>query len=185
MHKILYNDDMQGQKKKQEFRPEVVSRRSEFIAWGSAIVVNGAWILLVVFNQAVSFWLLLLGIPLLLVALGMSLANWMDRRTLIELHEGGISFSNGLRKADLSWEEIKEVRVLPAQWGQKVQVLGEDAYFAFHTLGEVTSNGRLLGRTGFQDGDWILKQILDESGLIESKQVDLGDQQEGYYYSRQ
>ena len=185
MHKILYNDDMQGQMKKPEFRPEVVSRRSKFIAWGSAIVVNGTWILLVVFNQAVSFWLLLLGIPLLLVALGMSLANWMDRRTLIRLHEDGISFSNGLRKVDLSGEEIKEVRVRPAQWGQKVQVLGEDAYFAFHTLGEVTSNGRLLGRTGFQDGDWILKQILDETGLIESKQVDLGDHQEGYYYSRQ
>jgi hypothetical protein len=66
-----------------------------------------------------------------------------------------------------------------------VQVFGEKSYFAFHTLGEVKSNGKILGRTGFIDGDLILAQILDKSGISESKQVDLGDQQEGYYYSRQ
>jgi len=42
-----------------------------------------------------------------------------------------------------------------------------------------------LGRTGFMKGDQILEHILEKSGLSESKQVELGDQQEGYYYSRQ
>jgi uncharacterized membrane protein len=170
---------------KSEFKPELVSRRSELIAWGSAVVVNGAWLLLIVFNQSMSFWLPILGIPLLLIAIGISLGNWMDRKTIIKQDEKGIYFSNGLRHADLSWDEIKEVRILPAQWGEKVQVFGEEVYFAFHTLGEVKSNGRVLGRTGFKDGDRILKHILDKSGLSESQQVDLGDQQEGYYYSRQ
>jgi hypothetical protein len=155
------------------------------IAWGSAILVNGAWLLLIFFNQSMSFWLPILGIPLLLVAIGISLGNWMDRKTIIKLKFEGIYFSNGLRHTDLRWDEIKEVRVLPAQWGEKVQVFGDEVYFAFHTLGEVTSNGKVLGRTGFKNGDWILKHILDKSGLSESKQVELGDQQEGYYYSRQ
>ena len=183
--KILYNEAMKTPLEKSEFKPELVSRRSELIAWGSAVVVNGAWLLLIVFNQSMSFWLPILGIPLLLIAIGISLGNWMDRKTIIKQDEKGIYFSNGLRHADLSWDEIKEVRILPAQWGEKVQVFGEDVYFAFHTLGEVKSNGRVLGRTGFKDGDRFLKHILDESGLSESQQVDLGDQQEGYYYSRQ
>jgi hypothetical protein len=176
---------MEGQLEKREFTPELVSRRSEAIAWGSAIMVNGAWLLLILFNQSMSFWLPILGIPLLLIAIGISLGNWMDRKTILKMDENGVNFSNGLRHADLSWNEVKEVRVLPAQWGEKVQVFGEKAYFAFHTLGEVTSNGKVLGRTGFIDGYRILERILDKSGLSESKQVDLGDQKEGYYYSRQ
>jgi hypothetical protein len=176
---------MEDHLEKKEFKPELVSRRSEFIAWGSAIVVNGAWLLLIYFDQGMSVWLPILGIPLLLIAIGISLGNWMDRKTIIKIDVNGINFSNGLRRADLNWSEIKEVRVLPAQWGEKVQVFGEKVYFAFHTLGEVTSNGRVLGRTGFKDGTRILEHILEKSGLSESQQVDLGDQKEGYYYSRQ
>ena len=176
---------MDGQFEKIEYKPELVSRRSELIAWGGAIFVNGAWLALILFNQSMSFWLPILGIPLLLIAIGMSLANWMDRKTILKLDTNGIDFNNGLRHAELSLDVIKEVRVLPAQWGEKVQVFGEEVYFAFHTLGEVTSNGRVLGRTGFNDGDRILEHVLLKSGLSESDQVDLDDQQEGYYYSRQ
>jgi hypothetical protein len=167
------------------FNPEKFSRRSEMIAWGSAILVNGAWIMLIVFNQSMTFWLPVLGIPLLLVAIGMSLANWMDRKTIIRMDDEGIYFSNGLRHVNLNWEQINEVRVLPAQWGEKVQVFGPGSYFGFYTLGEVKSNGKVLGRTGFKEGDLILEHILERSGLIDGKQVDLGDQQQGYYYSRQ
>lgn len=176
---------MSIQEVRDEFRPELVSRRSELIAWGTAILVNGAWLLLLIFNQSLSFWLPILGIPLLLIAIGMSLGNWIDRKTKLKLEVEGVYFSNGLRHVSLNWDEIKEVRVLPAQWGEKVQVFGEESYFAFHTLGEVKSNGRVLGRTGFIEGEQILEHILDKSGLSESKQIELGDQQEGYYYSRQ
>jgi hypothetical protein len=174
---------MNSSLEKSEFKPELVSRRSEFIAWGSAILVNGAWLLLFIFNQSLSFWLPILGIPLLLIAIGISLGNWMDRKTILRLDVDGVYFSNGLRHVSLTWDEIKEVRVLPAQWGEKVQVFGEEAYFGFHTLGEVTANGRVLGRTGFVKGDQILEHVLEKSGLSESKQIELGDQQEGYYYS--
>jgi hypothetical protein len=169
----------------QEYSPELSSRRSEFIAWGSAILVNSSWILLIIFNQQMSFWLPLLGIPLLLVSLGMSLANWMDRHTKIFLDSDGIYFSNGLRHVQLKWQEIQEVRVLPAQWGKKVQVFGGRSYFGFHTLGEVRAHGNVLGRTGFVDGEQILKEILNEALLSEVRQVEVGGQLEGYYYSRE
>jgi hypothetical protein len=168
----------------QVFRPELVSRRSELIAWISALLVNGAWIVLLLLGQSLSFWLPILGIPLILIAFGMSLGNWMDRHTFLKFDLDGVSFSNGLRNVQLEWPDIQEVRVLPAQWGQKVQVFGEKSYFGFHTLGEVTANGRVLGRTGFVDGERVLEQILERAMLGEIKQVELGNQQEGYYYSR-
>lgn len=173
------------QAERQEYNPELVSRRSELIAWGSAILVNGTWILLILLGQPLSFWLLILGIPLILIASGMSLGNWMDRHTVLKLDFASIFFSNGLRHVQLKWQEIQEVRVLPAQWGKKVQVIGECSYFGFHTLGEVRANGKVLGRTGFVDGDRVLEQILDRAALREVKQVEVGGQQEGYYYSRE
>ena len=86
---------MSIQEERNEFKPELVSRRSELIAWGSAIVVNGAWLLLLMFNQSLSFWLPILGVPLLLIAIGMSLGNWMDRKTKLRLEVEGVYLSNG------------------------------------------------------------------------------------------
>ena len=175
---------MNIQAERQEFHPELVSRRSEMIAWGSALLVDVVWILLIITGQYFSFWLSILGVPLTLIAMGISLSNWMDRHTIIRLDERGISFSNGMRHTSLQWNEIQEVRVLPAQWGKKIQVFGKKSYFGFHTQGEVIAHGRSLGRTGFADGDFILQNILDKANLSAVKQIDVGDQQEGYYYSR-
>lgn len=183
--KILYNVGMESLMEKKEYRPELLNRRSELIAWGTAILVNGTWLFLFFYSHWISYWLPILGIPLLLIAMGISLGNWMDRKTIMNLDERGIYFSNGLRKVILDWDAINEVRVLPAQWGEKVQVFGIEAYFAFHTLGEVTTDGRVLGRVGFKDGNRILEWILEKSNLIKREQLDLGDQKEGYIYSRQ
>jgi hypothetical protein len=175
---------MNIQAERQEFHPELVSRRSELIAWGSALLVDGVWILLILTGQLSSFWLPLLGVPLILIALGISLANWMDRHTIIKLDEQRISFSNGLRHTLLQWNDIQQVRVLPAQWGKKVQVFGERSYFGFHTLGEVFAYGKPLGRTGFVEGDFILQVILDKADLSAVNQINVEGRQEGYYYSR-
>jgi len=176
---------MNTSKELQVFKPELVSRRSELVAWMTAVLVNGTWVVLLLLGQPLSFWLLILGIPLIIIAFGMSLSNWMDRHTFMELDLEGVFFSNGLRNVRLAWQELQEVRVLPAQWGQKVQVFGEQSYFGFHTLGEVKANGRVLGRTGFAEGERALAQILDKAEFRETKQIEVGNQQEGYYYSRE
>lgn len=176
---------MPNQDRIQEYRPVSTPRRGEAIAWGTASLVLGTWIILIITDQLVSFWLPLLGMPLGLIAMGISLGNWLDRHTVIRLGAESIYYSNGLRRVMLQWEDINEVRVLPAQWGEKVQVFGERAYFGFHTLGEVIANGRILGRTGFDEGDFILRRIIEEAKLSSSHQIDIGGKQEGYYYSRE
>lgn len=176
---------MERQAEVQEYKPELAPRRGELIAWGCAVLLNGSWILLIAFNQPLSFWLPFLGLPMILIASGISLANWMDRKTTITIKLASIYFSNGLRHVLFNWQEIQEVRVLPAQWGKKVQVFGEHAYFGFQTLGEVEAYGRVLGRTGFVDGERILMQILKRAELGEARQVEVGGPLDAYYYSRE
>lgn len=168
-----------------EFRPELIPRRGEAIAWLGTLIVAVAIAILVVTGNRVSFWLLILGVPLALVSIGISLGNWMDRHTVMQLSEQGVRYRNGLRRVEFGWNDIREVRVLPAQWGKKVQVFSEGSYFGFHTLGEVSAHGKSLGRTGFKEGEQILKMILDQADLKLVQQVDVGNTQEGYYYARE
>ncbi|HEY5670190.1 MAG TPA: hypothetical protein VIS10_09355 [Anaerolineales bacterium] len=148
-----------------EYHPELIPRRGEWIAWGSTLVVSAAWIILRLSGQSVFVAVPFLAITLLLVAMGISLGNWMDRRTVIHLGDDGVKFDNGLRNVNLSWPEVHQVRVLPSRFGKKVQVFGEQVYFSFRTLGEVHLQGELKGRMGFEKGEEILRQIVLMSGL--------------------
>ena len=176
---------MDGEQESKEYRPELIPRRGEAIAWLGTLMVGAALAILIVSGNQVSFWLLILGVPLALVATGISLGNWMDRHTVLRVSSLGINFRNGLRRVEFGWHDLQEVRVLPAQWGKKVQVFGERAYFGFHTLGEVSAHGKPLGRTGFKEGEQILNMILDRSDLKLVQQDDVGETRESYYYARE
>jgi hypothetical protein len=124
------------------------------------------------------------GLTLLLVLLFgaaclISLGNFVDRRTQLEIIPDGVVFKNGLRTVNLSWGEIREVRVFPSNLGDKVQVFSDKTFFQFRTLGEVHMNGEIKGRMGFTQGDSILRTLVLRAGL---QIVDrTGD---GYYYAR-
>jgi hypothetical protein len=167
-----------------EFRPELISRRGEAIAWAGALLVGGAWLALILSGNGVNLLVPLLAIPLLLAALSISLGNWMDRHTRLRLDEDGIIFQNRLRNVQMKWAEIQQVRVFPAQWSKKVQVVGENAHFSFLTLGEVKFGHEVKGRVGFAAGETILKRILENSDLHEIHRAGPDQQQSGYYYAR-
>lgn len=166
------------------FHPEPISRRGELIAWGSALLLDLVWLLLVLSEQPATFWIPILALPLTLIAALVSFGNWMERRTVIMIDQVSIYFSNGIRRVRLGWEKIKDVRVLPGKWGKKIQVFGENSYFGFSTLGEVEVNGRQLGRTGFSEGDRILEEILAKANLVLAEDDGDRSRQEGYYYIR-
>jgi hypothetical protein len=167
-----------------EFKPELISRRGEWIAWLGCLIVASGWIILAVFSQDVTPLIPIVFVLLALVAGSISLGNWMDRKTRLSLDPAGVAYHNGLRNVRLEWTEIREVRVLPAQWGQKVQVFGEKAYFGFSTLGEVKANGRIIGQTGFADGEMILQRIIEHAHLRKNQPGLAGLPENSYYYTR-
>ncbi len=161
------------------FTPELIPRRGELIAWLLTVGVIAGWLILNFNNLPVVWGLPLFGILLLVSAMGISFGNWMDRHTSISLDPGSIIYRDGLRKVQLGWEEIRNVRVLPSEWGSKIQVFGDTGYFAFRTLGEVVLRGDVKGTMGFKNGEEILRLIVLNSRL----QV-IDHPGEGIYYSR-
>jgi len=147
-----------------EYRPELIARRGEAIAWLLFVVVsapwlhrwhhaNGiahrrletAWLAAKLLKMQVTWLVPVFAFLLLFAAGSISLGNWIDRCTALFLDKDGVTFQNGLRNVRLTWNQIKEVRVLPATWNKRVSVIGERAHFDLNTLGEVKYQGATKG----------------------------------------
>jgi len=173
---------MQGEVNQvQEFHPELNTPRGELIAWGSTLLVAAGWITLALSGSRVPGSVSFLGVVLLLVALSISLGNWMDRQTSLRLGPEGVHFCNGLRDVRLGWDEIRQVQVFPGRWGKRVSVIGPASHFEFRTLGEVTVQGEVKGRMGFVEGERILLAILKAANLVPKPESQSTDP---YYYVR-
>lgn len=145
--------------------PELLPRRGEWNAWLFALAATGG--LLIIRTWAiVPAWVWFFVAFLYFSSFSISLGNWMDRRTRLMLFPDGVAFENGLRRARLAWSEIEQVRVSPARWGRKVEVIGKTAHFAFNTLGEVQFRGEARGRIGFAQGEAILDRVIRSAGLL-------------------
>ena len=168
----------------EEFRPEMMSRRGELLAWLLALVVAAGWFTLVRSGQRIPGAVGFLEVFLLFSAASISLGNWIDRRTILRLEPGGIQFTNGLRNVRLAWGQIRKVHVFPSGWGKKVRVIGRESHFEFRTLGEVKAGGEVKGRLGFAEGDRILQQILKASGLKEEAVAGRSPSGTRYYEAR-
>ena len=162
-----------------EYRPELLSRRGEYVAWGIALIAISAWLILHLTNTLVFGSLTFLAVLLALSGVAISLGNWMDRRTVLRLDPEGVWFDNGLRQVLMHWSEIRQVQVSPSAWGKKVHVIGEKSHFGFRMLGEVMLQGEVKGRMGFEKGEEILGHILEGTRL---KQVP--GPENGSYYAR-
>lgn len=181
--KILYNSFMEESPlqimPQQEFRPELLSRRGEAIAWGCGLLVCAVWIFLKSTGNPVHRAVPFLAIFLIVSAAMISLGNWTDRSSMIHIAPEGIHFENGLRNVSMQWEEIQKVEVFPSNWGKKVRVLGSKSHFDFRTLAEVKVSGETKGSMGFADGERILRYILEKSGVKLIRQ-----EGNSYYYVR-
>ncbi len=110
-------------------------------------------------------WIALLAVFLLVSAVFISLSNYVDRKTILILNPGGVEFHNGLRNAQLSWDQVEKVSVFEDRWGERVHVSGTETHFNFRLLSEVELRGKAGGKMGFPDGEMILKEIINSSGL--------------------
>lgn len=179
---------MESDIKSHEYYPVLVSRRGELIAWASTLVVSLAWLVLSRSGEPIPFAVPLMVALLLLAALSISLGNWMDRQTSITMDSERITFRNGLRNVQIRWNKIKQVRVLPSNWGEKIQVIGERSHFEFRTLGEIKVHGEVKGRMGFSEGGVILDRILTSANLKpvgRLSQENTAQKQNPHYYERE
>jgi hypothetical protein len=158
-----------------KYYPEIISRRGEYTVWILLLVVIAGWIILMISGRAVPTAVYMLGGFFLLAGLSISLGNWMDRRTLLEIKPGGIVFTNGLRYCDIIWDNIVAVEVHPSRWGKKIHVRARDSHFFFRMQGEVKIGGEIKGRMGFEDGDKILDAIIERSDLKLEKTTEMGE----------
>jgi hypothetical protein len=147
-----------------EYRPELLSRRGEWLAWFAGIgLVAGLLVVGGRFGKLpVSYWIFA-GL-MIFFAFSISLGNWMDRRSIIHVRSDGIAFENGLRSVSMNWSEIRSVTVSPTRMGKRVQVEAARSHFAYKLMWRSSLVGQEM-RTGFSEGQQILETILGESGL--------------------
>lgn len=147
-----------------EFRPELLPRRAELLAWLASIGLLIGLLLGTNRWGALPFTYWVFAGLIVFSAMSISLGNWMDRRSVIRMEADGIAFENGLRSVRLTWPEVQNVAVIPTRLGKRVQVQGAQSHFTFKTMSESTLAGQQM-RTGFADGQEILEMVLKECGL--------------------
>ncbi|MEJ2758736.1 MAG: hypothetical protein P8046_09680 [Anaerolineales bacterium] len=164
----------------QTFKPLLNSRRPEILSWLFFVVVVGV---MIYFPSSgigrVGGYLL--AAFFLLSAGAMSLANWQNRKTTLSLSKKGIRFENGIQKVWMPWETINRIEVYSGRVNDKIRVKSSDQYFAFDMYNEVVLNGQRRGEVGFEQGELILKTILQQANI----DVTQKRHADGYdYYSR-
>ena len=163
----------------QTFHPTCIPRTGERNAWilsGFAVVIEA---LMIWRFSTPPAWSTILLVFFLFSASMISLSNWVDRKTTLILRPEGVEFRNGLRNVRLRWEQIEKLHVVSDRWGQRIHVLGQGSSFNFRLLSEVEYQGKVRGQMGFPEGEIILKEILNSSGLSPTESND-----QGQYYAR-
>jgi len=162
---LLYNCRM-ASTKTQVYRPDVLSRRNEFIAWGSFAAAGLGVLFFQNYANAVLPQWVTFGVGVLFVlAGGLSLGNWMDRRTSLQFSAEGLEFRNGLRHIQMSWQEVGALQIMPSRLGKAVRVTGRKGRFSFTVAGGLKIRGNTQGKFGFANGDEIIKEIVRRGGL--------------------
>lgn len=167
--------------KTHEFYALTGSRKGELTAWLLTILTVAALVVMRSSGWDTPWMGVVFAAFFVLASVLTSFGNWVERRTEIRLDDEGVSFGNGLREERLPWEEVRQVRVTAGKMGQRVEVIGENGYFSFKTLGELTWKGQVRERVGFEAGTAILETIVAAAGLKEQARR-IAD---GYSYTRE
>ncbi len=164
--RLGYNTVMLPEKiQPQDYRPVLLSRRGEVTAWILALAAGGSYFTFRRLGTNLSWMAVVFVGIFFLSAASISLGNWMDRRTVIQIRPHGIEYRNGLRRADFGWGEVSEVQVTPSRLGDQVHVIGERSHFRFRLHADIRYQGEVRGQMGFAEGEEILGIILKQNNL--------------------
>jgi hypothetical protein len=146
------------------YRPALLSRRTEVIGWILFVLALVGALVSGRYTQLPTWVYIGAGVSFI-VAAGLSLGSWMDRRTVLEFWEEDLEFRNGLRNIKLGWRDVQSMQLRRSPMGDGVQVSGGRGRFKFTVSGGVRLPDTRQGRFGFANGDEIIKEIVRRSGL--------------------
>jgi hypothetical protein len=160
-----------------EYRPVLLSRRGEVTAWILALTAGLSYFALRGLTANLS-WVAVMFVGIFfLSAASISLGNWMDRQTVIQVGPQGLKYRNGLRRTQFAWGEVREVQISPSRFGDQVHVIGDDSHFRFRLHADIHYQGEVRGQMGFSEGEEILALILEQNRLRPQE----GDAPSQYY----
>lgn len=160
------------------YKPEILTRNPEFIAWGLTFASLVGIVILQMTSEVPVWAWTLFGLFLFSGAV-ISFGNWVDRATKIEITAENIHFRNGLRDVTMRWEEVEYVWEGKGRVGRMVQVMAKDRHFSFTLPSEMKFQGQVKSKVGFPEGETIRDLILRSAALTAVK-----DQSNGKVYSR-
>lgn len=163
----------------QEYRPLLLSRRSELVAWMITVISVFGWLYFRQNIPALTNLMLVFFALALFTGFGTSYGNWMDRRTILRVSPDGLAYRNGLQNIQMPWQDVQEMHLLESRLGRKVHLIGRRRQFSFRMMSELQAFGRKREQTGFAKGEEIVDAILQFSGLSLKNVSDSGK-----YYAR-
>ena len=146
-------------------RPVPVSRRGEGFAWLSAgLAALGSLILTLRGGQLPDVGIGLV-IVLVLAAGLITLGNWLDRRTRIELLEQRVLYHSPLRQVNLPYADIQRLTASRLRDAWRVGVVGPDRGFTFRTGTTLRFAGMDRLTYGFAGGEGLAAALRQRAEL--------------------
>ena len=151
--------------RQERYRPAPANRRGEAIAWLCALGVGIAGLVLTVragTTPCITWQLLAIFV---MAGSAISLGNWLDSRTELELSPEGIAYQSPLRRLNARWEDVEALTAIPLRRGWRLQVESSDGRFALRTICRMKLGPVESQPIGFLEGERIASLIRGMSGL--------------------
>lgn len=159
--------------RQERYVPAPPNRRGEALAWLCALGIGIAGLVLTGrYGAAPCLTWQLLGI-FILAGGAISLGNWLDSRTHVELSPQGIAYQSPLRRLNVRWEEVQAISAIPLRRGWRLLVESSGGRFALRTICRLSLGPVESQPIGFPEGERIASLIRGMAGL--PAPVQLGD----------
>jgi hypothetical protein len=145
------------------YRPFTPNRRGERVAWACTGFLGVTVVVIIWRGATVSIFALMLLFFFLLASLLISYGNWMDTRLAILTTSQHVYYRSPLRKVELVWDAIVEMRVVKAGRGWRVAVIGHEGYFTFRMGCELRGRSGQRLRIGIDGGERLAAHIRSKA----------------------
>jgi hypothetical protein len=142
------------------YRPALAPLKGLILAWALSLALVGSVAAMRLLGAPVPWptWLML-GFFTLAAAL-MTTGRWVDGRTIIEAGPRGLRYHTPLHEVKIPWQELRELRLLPAGRTWRVVVLAERGRVPFRVMRSPAAQESGPPFIALPRGETLLRGIL-------------------------